>query len=90
MLFHGYALGEQETSRARDVLADVLAVSGDAPGLHWDELAHRWPDRWADVTGDAMSVITTLRSRAVSAPRTVLHAPIVQGDTAKETPRSTR
>jgi S-DNA-T family DNA segregation ATPase FtsK/SpoIIIE len=55
----GYALGQQETAQARDVLADVLAVFGDAPGLHWDELADRlagrWPDRWADVTGDAMS-----------------------------------
>jgi S-DNA-T family DNA segregation ATPase FtsK/SpoIIIE len=55
----GYALDEQETTQARDVLADVLAVFGDAPGLHWDEiadrLAGRWPDRWADVTGEAMS-----------------------------------
>jgi S-DNA-T family DNA segregation ATPase FtsK/SpoIIIE len=56
----GYALGEAAgLTVPRDVLADVLAVFGDAPGLHWDELADRlaarWPDRWADVTGDAMS-----------------------------------
>ncbi|HMH91916.1 MAG TPA: hypothetical protein VK586_12640 [Streptosporangiaceae bacterium] len=55
----GYALGEHQTAPARDVLADVLTVFGDAPGLHWDDLADRlaarWPDRWADVTGEAMS-----------------------------------
>jgi S-DNA-T family DNA segregation ATPase FtsK/SpoIIIE len=56
----GYALGEDTfDATPRDVLADVLAVFGDAPGLHWDaladRLADRWPDRWADVTGDAMS-----------------------------------
>lgn len=55
----GYALGEHDQAEARDVLADVLAVFGDDPGLHWDELADRlagrWPDRWADLTGEAMS-----------------------------------
>jgi len=63
----GYALGEFETAEARDVLADVLAVFGDAPGLHWDELAdrlaNRWPDRWADITGDTVS--SQLRSKGV-------------------------
>jgi DNA segregation ATPase FtsK/SpoIIIE, S-DNA-T family len=55
----GYALGLDDEAEARDVLADVLAVFGDAPGLHWDELADRlagrWPDRWADATGEAVS-----------------------------------
>ena len=63
----GYALDEQDTTQARDVLADVLAVFDDAPGMHWDEiadrLADRWPDRWADVTGDAVSA--QLRSKGV-------------------------
>lgn len=63
----GYALGEFEQAEARDVLADVLAVFGDAPGLHWDtlsdRLADRWPDRWADITGDAVSA--QLRSHGV-------------------------
>jgi S-DNA-T family DNA segregation ATPase FtsK/SpoIIIE len=63
----GYALGEFETGEARDVLADVLAVFGDAPGLHWDELAdrlaERWPDRWADLTGETISA--QLRGRGV-------------------------
>jgi len=44
---------------SRDVLADVLHVFGDAPGLHWITLAERlsehFPDRWADVTKDALS-----------------------------------
>jgi S-DNA-T family DNA segregation ATPase FtsK/SpoIIIE len=55
----GYALTEGEQLEARDVLADVLAVFGDAPGLHWaelaDRLANRWPDRWADCTSESIS-----------------------------------
>lgn len=55
----GYALGELEVTEKRDVLADVQAVFGDAPGLHWaelaDRLAGRWPDRWADITGETVS-----------------------------------
>jgi len=55
----GYALGLDEEAEARDVLADVLAVFGDAPGLHWDELAdrlaNRWPERWASVSGESVS-----------------------------------
>jgi S-DNA-T family DNA segregation ATPase FtsK/SpoIIIE len=43
----------------RDVLADVLAVMGADPGLHWSVLAlrlsQRWPDRWSAVGGDAVS-----------------------------------
>ena len=43
----------------RDVLADVLAVIGSDPGLHWEVLAERlegrFPDRWKDTTGDAVS-----------------------------------
>ena len=35
----GYALGEAEDAEARDVLADVAAVFGDDPGLHWES----WP-----------------------------------------------
>ena len=64
----GYALGEVDAAEARDVLADVLAVFGDDPGLHWDELAdrlaNRWPGRCADVTGEAVSA--QLRSHGVS------------------------
>ncbi len=43
----------------RDVLADVLAVFGEAPGLHWavlaKRLAQRFPARWADATKEAVS-----------------------------------
>lgn len=57
----GYALGVEDIGQAapRDVLADVLAVFEQAPGLHWDvlagRLAERWPDRWAGLTHTALS-----------------------------------
>ena len=56
----GYALGEDVAPAApRDVLADLLEVFGENAGMHWgvaaDRLAGRWPDRWADVTGEALS-----------------------------------
>lgn len=56
----GYALGEDGAQQPRDVLADVLAMFGPAEsGLHWgvlaERLALRLPDRWADVTADAIS-----------------------------------
>jgi S-DNA-T family DNA segregation ATPase FtsK/SpoIIIE len=64
----GYALGDEVAKApARDVLADALEVFGDAAGLHWDELAERlagrWPERWADITGEALSA--QLRSHGV-------------------------
>ena len=40
-------------------MADALACFGDDAGLHWavlaERLAQRWPDRWAGLTGDAIS-----------------------------------
>jgi len=57
----GYALGlEDDDQRApRDVLADVLEVLGQSNGMHWgplaEQLAERFPDRWADADGDAVS-----------------------------------
>jgi S-DNA-T family DNA segregation ATPase FtsK/SpoIIIE len=54
----GVALGEDDRPERRDVLADVLAVLGDASGMHWqplaDRLADRFPGRWADASGDAV------------------------------------
>jgi S-DNA-T family DNA segregation ATPase FtsK/SpoIIIE len=54
----GYALGEDDRE-SRDVLADVLAVFGDDPGLHWpvlaERLTQRFPDRWDGITADAVS-----------------------------------
>lgn len=53
------AAGQDSTEPERDVLADVLTVFGTDTGLHWTvlagRLAQRWPDRWAGVTGDALS-----------------------------------
>ena len=54
----GMAAGELEPV-SRDVLADVLAVFGAEPGLHWEtlaaRLAERIPARWKDATGDSVS-----------------------------------
>jgi S-DNA-T family DNA segregation ATPase FtsK/SpoIIIE len=54
----GVALGEDEGAQQRDVLADVLEAFGAAAGMHWqplaDRLAQRFPDRWADASGDAV------------------------------------
>lgn len=54
----GAALGEDQDAGQRDVLADVLACFGDASGMHWqplaDRLAERFPDRWAEASGDAV------------------------------------
>lgn len=56
----GYALGDQEEQAApRDVLADLLEVFGGDAGLQWADaasrLAERFPDRWADLTAEALS-----------------------------------
>ena len=56
----GYALGEDTSGPARDVLADALACFGDGEaGLQWsvlaERLAERWPDRYAGLTADAIS-----------------------------------
>jgi DNA segregation ATPase FtsK/SpoIIIE, S-DNA-T family len=54
----GAALGEDDGTPDRDVLADVMAVFGNATGLHWqplaDRLAERFPERWADAAGGAV------------------------------------
>jgi S-DNA-T family DNA segregation ATPase FtsK/SpoIIIE len=54
----GVALAEDDAPPERDVLADVLAVLGDASGMWWqplaDRLAERFPDRWAGAAGDAI------------------------------------
>jgi hypothetical protein len=45
--------------KERDVLADLLAVFGEAPGMHWGtlagRLAKRFPDRWTGATKDVIS-----------------------------------
>jgi S-DNA-T family DNA segregation ATPase FtsK/SpoIIIE len=63
----GMAAGDDGAPQ-RDVLADVLAVLGTDAGVHWavlaERLAKRFPDRWADATGDAISA--QLRSLGVA------------------------
>jgi S-DNA-T family DNA segregation ATPase FtsK/SpoIIIE len=55
----GVALGEDDAAPERDVLADVLEAMGSDSGIHWqplaDQLAARFPGRWLDTTGDAVS-----------------------------------
>lgn len=55
----GVALGEDDAAPRRDVLADVLEVFGGDLKAQWDDLAarlaSRFPDRWEDVTGSAIS-----------------------------------
>ena len=55
----GMALGEDRPEAAVPVAADVLAVLGDAPGMHWETLAGllraRYPGRHADATAESVS-----------------------------------
>ena len=52
------ALGEDDSAPQRDVLADAAEALAGATGMHWqalaDQLAERFPERWADATGDAV------------------------------------
>ena len=54
----GVALGQDDTTPQRDVLADAAEALAGATGMHWqalaDRLAERFPERWADATGDAV------------------------------------
>jgi S-DNA-T family DNA segregation ATPase FtsK/SpoIIIE len=63
----GVALGEDDSTPQRDVLADVLDVFAGDSGLHWAELAarleQRFPDRWQGTGADAVSA--ELRARGV-------------------------
>src|SRR5262249_35700827 len=55
----GYAAGMQADSPARDLLADVLRVFGDDPGLQWQILAARlgktFPGRYEDISPESVS-----------------------------------
>ena len=55
----GVALGEVDTSPARDVLADVAEAFGADPALHWPMLAmrlsERFPERWTGATAESVS-----------------------------------
>jgi DNA segregation ATPase FtsK/SpoIIIE, S-DNA-T family len=55
----GMALGESMPEAPVSILADVLAVMGDAPGMHWQVLAPllaaKFPERHADATAESVS-----------------------------------
>jgi S-DNA-T family DNA segregation ATPase FtsK/SpoIIIE len=54
----GVALGQEDQAPRRDVLADAREVLAGTSGMHWqplaDRLADRFPDRWAEASGDAV------------------------------------
>jgi S-DNA-T family DNA segregation ATPase FtsK/SpoIIIE len=54
----GVALGQDDSIPQRDVLADAAEVLAGVTGMHWqplaDQLAGRFPERWAEATGDAV------------------------------------
>ena len=54
----GVALGHDDSTPQRDVLADAAEVLAGVTGMHWqalaDRLAERYPERWAEATGDAV------------------------------------
>ena len=54
----GAALGEDDAAPQRDVLADAAEVLAGVTGMHWqplaDQLAERFPERWADASGEAV------------------------------------
>jgi S-DNA-T family DNA segregation ATPase FtsK/SpoIIIE len=54
----GVALGEDDSAPQRDVLADAAEVLAGVTGMHWqplaDQLAGRYPERWADASGEAV------------------------------------
>jgi DNA segregation ATPase FtsK/SpoIIIE, S-DNA-T family len=78
----GYALGlDDDQALPRDVLADLLAVFGEDPGMHWgvaaDRLAQRFPDRWADATAEALSA--QCRSLGVKSVDVRMDGSVVKG-----------
>jgi S-DNA-T family DNA segregation ATPase FtsK/SpoIIIE len=54
----GVALGQDDSTPQRDVLADAAEALAGTNGMHWqplaDHLAARFPERWAEATGDAV------------------------------------
>jgi S-DNA-T family DNA segregation ATPase FtsK/SpoIIIE len=54
----GVALGQDGSTQQRDILADAAEALAGARGMHWqalaDRLAERFPERWAEASGDAV------------------------------------
>ena len=86
----GVALGEDDSAPQRDVLADVREVLAGASGLHWqplaDRLAQRFPERWADATGDA--VRAELGARGVPSVVVVMDGQRARGCRAADVERT--
>jgi len=82
----GVALGEDDETPRRDVLADVLEVFAGDSGLHWPELAarlaDRFPERWQDTTGDAVSA--ECRSLGIPSVNVNAHGTVLKGCRASD------
>jgi DNA segregation ATPase FtsK/SpoIIIE, S-DNA-T family len=76
----GEALGGGQDS-PRDVLADLAAVFSRDGGLQWPEaaarLASRFPSRWADATGEAVSA--EARARGVASVNVKVAGQVARG-----------
>jgi hypothetical protein len=61
----GMAAGLDAAEEAADIIADAREVLGPDNGLHWDmlaeRLAHRFPQRHADATAEAVSAACRAR-----------------------------
>ena len=86
----GVALGDDGSAPQRDVLADVREVLAGASGLHWqplaDRLAQRFPERWAEATGDA--VRAELGARGVPSVVVVMDGQRARGCRAADVERA--
>jgi S-DNA-T family DNA segregation ATPase FtsK/SpoIIIE len=73
----GVALGQDDDTPQRDVLADAAEALAGVKSMHWqalaDQLAQRFPERWAEASGDAV--------RAELAARGVPSVVVVQDGT---------
>jgi hypothetical protein len=63
----GMALGETPREQP-SVLADVLAVLGQSPGMHWETLAQLLAERFPDRHGDCTAESVSAQCRAAGVP----------------------
>jgi S-DNA-T family DNA segregation ATPase FtsK/SpoIIIE len=86
----GVALGQDDSTPQRDVLADAAEVLAGVTGMHWqplaDQLAARFPERWAEATGDA--VRAELGARGVPSVVVVMDGTRARGCRAADVDRA--
>ena len=86
----GVALGQDDSTPQRDVLADAAEAIAGASGMHWqalaDQLARRFPERWAEASGDA--VRAELGARGVPSVVVVMDGQRARGCRAADVDRA--